>query len=209
MSVPITPRFNFPEDEKKYYWLPMILDAYHAIDSANSVGIPQEEKKRAQKLACHKGCSNCCLASIVPVSIIELSGISWYCTEQLNGPIRTQVKAQLTSNYTESLHCPFLVEGVCSIYPIRPIACRQFHVFGTPCLPKEDALKTRPQDIWSPGIETSKKVLEKILPYYGITSKSQQMIALEEGWLLENVKDLFELDLSGIHESMLSFEQSP
>ena len=209
MSVPVAPRFNFPEDEKKYHWLPMLLDAYHAIDRANNVGIPKEEKRRSKKLACHKGCSNCCYKSIVPVCQIQIAGISWFCTEKLSGKSRETVKGQITIPYSIRKHCPFLVESVCSIYPVRPIACRQFHVFGVPCQVDEDAFKTRPQDIWSPGIETSKKVLESILPYYGITSKKQQLFALQTGWLLDNSKDLFELDLRIIYESMLAYEKLP
>jgi uncharacterized protein len=207
MSVLVAPRISFPEDEKKYTWLSMLLDAYHAIDRANNIGIPQEEKRRGKQLACHRGCANCCFSSIVPVSIIEISGISWFCTEKLWGRNRENVKKQIVSGVNNTLRCPFLCESECSIYPVRPIACRQFHVFGTPCQPKEDAFRTRPQDIWSPGIETSKKVLEKILPYYGITSKKQQRQALETGWLIDNSKDLFELDLYHLSESMEAFEK--
>ena len=53
-------RAHFPEDEKRLSWLPMLLDAYAIADTGISVALRDAEKKRKKKLACGKGCGNCC-----------------------------------------------------------------------------------------------------------------------------------------------------
>jgi hypothetical protein len=54
-------RLHFPEDEKKLPWLPLLLDAYAIADTGVSIALRGEEKRRKVKLACAKGCGNCCV----------------------------------------------------------------------------------------------------------------------------------------------------
>jgi Fe-S-cluster containining protein len=205
MSVAIAPRFNFPDAEKKYKWLSMLLDGYHILDRANKVGIDKEEKKRGQKIACGKGCFHCCLNPTVPITAIELAGISWFACEQLTGDTREKVKSQLLA-HEETAACPFLVEHVCSIYPVRPIACRAFHVFGEQCTPGEDPWLTRRNNTWSHGKETALKVSMKILPYWDIKNPKQQKKAFEFGFIMNNSKNMHEYDWTQIYNTMLLFD---
>jgi len=205
MSVPVFPRYSFPEDERKYDWLPILLDAFNILDRAIAFEVENEKRKRQQELACNKGCSNCCLNPTVPFISIELTGISWYTSEKLTGAVRDTVKLQL-QHHLESAQCPFLVEGVCSIYPVRPIACRQFHVFGAPCTKNEDPSVTRLKDVWSPGRDVAQKVAMKLLPFYGITSKKRQIQAFESGYISQQAKEMHTFDWNVVYRVMLHFD---
>ena len=46
--------------------------------------------------------------------------------------------------------CIFLRGGRCSIYPVRPFACRRYLVFNRVCFIGEDPTVTRPQDMLNP-----------------------------------------------------------
>jgi len=183
----------------------MLLDAYNILDRAVLFGLKKERKKRRQEVACNKGCSECCLGPRVPFVGIELAGISWYTSEKLAGGIRDKVKHQL-QNHLETTQCPFLVDNVCSIYPVRPIACREYNVFGPPCAKGEDAWQTRRKDVWSPGRDVAKKVAMKILPFFGITSKKQKIAAFESGFMLAQSKEMHKFDWNIVYKTMVLFD---
>lgn len=196
---------TFPEDEAKYPWLRNLLKAYDIIDKDSHKGIKKEESKRGIKLACKKGCFICCLNPVVPMSKWESAGISWFISEKLMGANREIVKHQLL-NHRESTICPFLVDTICSIYPVRPIACRQYFVIGTPCLENDNVMLTRPNDIWAPGGDTSIKVMMNIMPLYGVNDKRMILLALEEGFLVDNSKPMHELDLEILVNNMNTYD---
>jgi len=175
-------RVRYPDDEARYQWLSMLLDAYHLDDSAIGEGLERERRKRTGTLACTKGCSHCCLNPTVPVTEIEIYGLIWYCRRRLEGQTKDVVTDQLLNSHTMR-QCPFLVDGLCAVYPLRPIACRDFNVFGTQCEPYEDILSTRPDDIWSPGVDVARRVSMTLLPYYGITDDKRKRQAFETGFL--------------------------
>ena len=179
-------RQRFPEHERKYNWLSMLLDAYHINDVGIYKELTIEKKQRKQKIACHKGCHNCCSKPDVPISEIEIAGISWLSSEIIvDLTLRIRLKKQLR-NHKKSLQCPFLVEGVCSIYPVRPIACREYFVFGMPCKQDEQPEGTRPHDVWSPSRNVARKTALKILPFYGFHEEPDKIRAFEEGFLHRN-----------------------
>jgi uncharacterized protein len=80
--------------------------------------------KVAPKAACRRRCSHCCHQSTV-ISEWEAARIARYTgrtaavipkiTREMIGPMRTR--------YT-GVPCVFLKRGECSIYPVRPLACR-------------------------------------------------------------------------------------
>lgn len=197
------PRYEFPEDERKYDWLSMLLDAFQVTDRAVATGISAEEKKRGKAVACHEGCFNCCLRPTVPLLPIEFAGISWYASEKLTGAVRDTVKRQL-QRHLETPQCPFLVEGRCSIYPVRPIVCRTFHIFGEECMRDEDPFRTRRGDMWCPTREIGDKVLEITFPFYGITSKKKQKQALSSDFLEKHTKLMHTIDWKAFHDMGMS-----
>ena len=199
-------RQSFPEHEKKYYWLPMLLDAYYL----NDIGVLDERKietrKREQKIACGKRCYYCCLKPAVPITEIEIMGISWYISEILSDPvIRNRLKEQLI-HHNDVTQCPFLIDRICSIYIVRPIACREYHIFGEPCKRNEIPEETRPHDVWSPSRRVARKTASKLLPYYGFKNQVDIDRAYERGFIHENSKPMHLINWSGFSRVMNLFD---
>ncbi len=167
-------RLSFPDDERAHYWLPMLLEAYYIVDDGITKTI-QRESKKGRRLACGKGCSSCCKThKTIPVYPLELVGISWYVTEKITNPERKVIKRQLKS-YKEGDPCPFLVDRLCSVHPMRPIACRQFNVFGKVCAEDEDPYYTRRKDVLIPIKEYVDQSFFIMLPFYGVSEESERL----------------------------------
>ncbi|MBI3898834.1 MAG: YkgJ family cysteine cluster protein [Gammaproteobacteria bacterium] len=145
----MTERFSHPTAEQQYPWLGTLLDTYHAINEVITAHIAKLQRS-GMTLACHRGCHACCLNNPdVPFTELELKGILWYVSEVLDGELKQRLKQQLR-DYRSTTACPFLVDRACSIYPVRPFICRQFHVQTRPCDIGEDIFGGRLQDIVPP-----------------------------------------------------------
>jgi Fe-S-cluster containining protein len=119
---------------------------------------------------CKKGCSFCCHQNIVIVATEELS-ITKYLDTNVPDPVKSKIKIQLinwityfninTPNRTlnqedinffeqkvaiDKIPCFFLVDGVCSIYPVRPLACRSHIVENDPLLCDKDRRRDGTQE---------------------------------------------------------------
>lgn len=184
-------RARYQDDENRYPWLSILLDAYHVIDIGISIELEQEKDRRKANVACHKGCSNCCARPHVPITPLEELGISWFVTERLQGDIRETIRTQLLNN-KQTLQCPFLVSSLCCIYSVRPIACRIFFVFGKQCHPAEHIELTRPDDVWTHSRELARRVAMTMLPFYGITGKRNKIQAFEDGYINSISKPMHE-----------------
>lgn len=93
--------------------------------------------------ACKRGCSACCHITVniteVEAQIIEEHTGRRY--KRLTTPIRHRESA-----FT-GMPCPFLVENACSIYPVRPFACRHHMSFNLDaywCAPERAHLAEMP-----------------------------------------------------------------
>ena len=182
-------RLSFPEDEKKYSWLGPLLEAYLIVDKGVAKAV-EAERKKGRDLACSRGCSNCCSThKDIPVYPLELRGIYWYVTEQITGPARKILKKQL-NDFTRSAPCPFLIEGACSIHPLRPMACRQFNVFGEPCGPDEDPYYTRREDVMDPVKKYVDQAFFIMLPCHGVEKESERIKIIETGDIHRMVREL-------------------
>jgi len=161
-------RLHFPEDEKRLPWLSLLLDAYAIADTGIAIAIRNEEKLRKVKLACGKGCGNCCEhQKDLPLYPHELVGIYWYVSEKLPAATRDALKNRLAAHTADS-PCPFLIDGSCCIHPLRPIGCRQFNVFTTSCSPGEDPYHTRRDDVLVPIADYTDRVFASVLPFYNM-----------------------------------------
>lgn len=182
-------RLSFPEDEKKMSWLKLLLDGYHIVDKGVAGSI-ESEKKRGGRLACAKGCSACCEThKDIPVYPLELNGIIWYATEKIKGPVRDVLKKQLIE-FSKDRPCPFLIEGACSIHPVRPMACRQFNVFGEPCGEGEDPFYTRRGDVMDPVKKHVDQAFFIMLPFYGVVKESERIKIIDTGSFNNMVREL-------------------
>jgi Fe-S-cluster containining protein len=194
---------RYQEHEDRYEWLPMLFQAYYQ----NDLGTYQEMKKllakATVKIACEKGCYKCCINQTIPITQIELMGISWFVLEGISDLyVKQQLRSQM-SQYKQNKACPFLLNGECGIYPLRPIACREFHVLHKPCASGEDVLLTRPGDIWGPSRAIGRKTAAKLLPFYGFKKPREIEMAFEEGFIHANTQDMHLIDwaeMAKMHE---------
>ena len=198
-------RLSFPEETKVYPWLSMLVDAYYLIDKGIAEALSLEFK-RGRKLACSKGCSSCCKThQTIPVYPLELVGLSWYVTEKLKGPARDILKKQLRA-YKEHEACPFLIEGACSVHAMRPAACRQFNVFGSPCAEGEDPYYTRREDVLTPIRKYVDHAFFITLPFYGVQDEAERWKIIETGYVHHVVKLLQNCNWQSLAEKMEEFE---
>jgi Fe-S-cluster containining protein len=199
-------RLSFHADEKKHPWLPLLLDAYFIVDKGVDEAI-REAFHKGRKLACGKGCSNCCTThQTIPVYPLELVGLSWYVTEKISGPVRDIVKMNL-SRHREGDPCPFLVNGSCNVHPMRPISCRQFNVFDTPCAAGEDPYYTRRQDVLSPIKKYTDRAFFSMLPFYGVEDEKKRWKIIESGAVHQVVKLMQSCNWKSLAEKMEEFER--
>ncbi|HXW69056.1 MAG TPA: YkgJ family cysteine cluster protein, partial [Dissulfurispiraceae bacterium] len=63
----------------------------------------------------------------------------------------------------------------------RPIACRQFNVFSTPCSEGEDPYYTRRRDVLTPTEKSTNRAIRAMLPFYGVTDESAKDRAVKSG----------------------------
>lgn len=172
-------RVRFPDEESKFPWLSMLLDAYDIVDKGVAIAIKKGEEKGRVKLACKKGCDNCCRAhKDIPLYPLELVGIYWFATEKIGQPLRETLKKQLLS-HREKDACPFLINSSCSIHPLRPVGCRQFNVFNEPCHENEDPYFTRRDDVLTPIWDYTNQAFSVMLPFYGIADKAGKSQAIK------------------------------
>lgn len=201
-----TPRFRYPEDEAKNPWLSILLDAYHLTDTGVAIEIVEEAERRNSQPGCHIGCCNCCVKANVPVSPLEKRGIDWYLTEKVTGDVRN-ILEWLLPQAKEIPTCPFIVDSRCAIYPVRPLACRIFYVFGEPCESASGIGEERREDIWIHSRELAKRVAMIMLPYYGITEESDKEFAFEVGYLFSQMTLLRNLEWDKVAEKMTEFDK--
>jgi hypothetical protein len=109
-----------------------IKQVYKAIDNFFTAA-PDENKKEIQ---CKAGCTACCYID-VDISSDEASTIFNYCAEnkiEIDSAYLKQQEAAGRKTYSSVSRCVFLKENLCSIYPVRPVACRKHWVKTDPAL---------------------------------------------------------------------------
>jgi uncharacterized protein len=102
-----------------------------------ALAIIHEEYKPS--IHCRSGCSYCCCKPNVLASIPELVSIVSFVEETFTAEARRDLEAR-TRRYRgqmqgrrvedptdESVPCPFLVDGRCSVYQVRPLICRGYN----------------------------------------------------------------------------------
>ena len=194
-------RISFPEEETKYNWLSMLLDAYYVID----VGIKEAIEKESREVACYDGCSECCFThNTIPVYPLELVGISWYANEKVIS--QRDLLINNLRDYQKDSPCPFLIEGSCIIHPLRPTACRQFIVYNKPCDKGEDPYYSRRDEVLTPLDSYLHKAFHIMLPFYGITGELEKQKAIEEGILHKHITLIQECNWQSLSNKMESVD---
>ena len=72
------------------------------------------------------GCTACCTASqFIPIEPDEVATLA-RIPRELRFPAPRRPPGHVLLGYDELGHCPMLVDGACSIYEVRPRACRAY-----------------------------------------------------------------------------------
>lgn len=194
-------RLRYPEAEHRISGLSALLDAYHVTDQGVHEAI-RREHAQGRQLACAKGCSSCCHTHAdIPVYPLELVGIYWFATEQLDGAEHAALQQRLAAHPADD-GCPFLLEGACAIHPLRPMACRNFNVFTRPCAPGEDAFHSRRGDVLTPIRRYQEEAFFLLLPFHGVKAKAERRRAIKHGSVHAMARVLKALEWSRLAERM-------
>lgn len=108
-----------------------VLGFYELIDE-----VLAEIKKKDTRFSCKRGCHACCRIN-VDISEAEAIVIADYCQEHdiqiPKGYLQKQLEYdEMAVSRSSVASCIFLKEGECSIYAVRPAACRIYHVASPP-----------------------------------------------------------------------------
>ncbi len=150
---------------KSILWLSRLLDAFAVADTGVAIAVRAAEKRQKKALACGKGCDVCCRQKDIPLYPHELVGLYWFVSEKMTGLKRDIVKQQL-AEHSPGSSCPFLVDHSCTIHSVRPVSCRQFNVFTTPCAPGEDPYYTRRDDVLVPLPDYTDRAFASVVKFY-------------------------------------------
>jgi Fe-S-cluster containining protein len=98
----------------------------------------ENEISAAGSTECRAGCAHCCNLRVAAFPH-EIVAIHYFLKrtlprEQLN-KIRARIDAQYkvvqplseSEHFSTNVECPLLMEGRCSVYPVRPISCSGYH----------------------------------------------------------------------------------
>lgn len=173
-------RVRFPQDEADAVWLPLLLDAYAALDA----GVAGALAAAVRPAACGPGCARCCRQPI-PISSLEVLGLIWFVLHQCSDRVRHLLRIRL-HGLTADQPCPFLLDKLCAVYPLRPLACREYVVLGRPCRVDERPELTRPEDLLPLTVAMQDRAFGHMLPYYGIVDPARREAALRDRLILRD-----------------------
>jgi len=185
--------------EDKNPWLTIVLDTYHVFDTGVRLELAAEETRRQAKIACGEGCHACCLRPMVPASEPEILGMWWQITTGLDDENRETIFERLQERKLNA-ECPFLLQGRCAVYPMRPLACRILHVFGTPCKPEDNIMSDKKGDVWTPSQDVGLKTAMVLLDYFGFKRPKDKVQAFRQGFIPGNSRMLRDVNWEGLIE---------
>jgi Fe-S-cluster containining protein len=118
-------RFAGRPDLLDRMWMQAFSSFEHNVE-AETQGLPA--------LACHKGCGTCCQLQVV-ATMPEVLMVARYVRAMAGGfrKVGLDLRDRLADAGPAEApahpmalgrECPFLAEGLCVIYPVRPMACR-------------------------------------------------------------------------------------
>ena len=190
------------KDTKKYQWLYWLKKAYELADSQTAKTIKLRNKNARPKIVCTKGCAACCYNPAVPIVPVELQGISWFSCEIMDKDNQNKLIQNLLGRQNTT-KCPFLINEHCSIYPLRPLACRHFLMTNQKCQPYEDITVSRPQDMVVLNPKECSKVATLMFRAEGKPALESRRLA-QQKMLFEKTVQMHDIDLNDLIRLILA-----
>jgi Putative zinc- or iron-chelating domain len=145
-------------------------EIFKAVDGF-FIAAADDTKKDIQ---CKEGCTACCFIEI-DVSGDEVAAIINYCREngiEIDREYLTKQAVAGRKIYSDLSRCVFLKDNLCSIYPVRPVACRKHWVKTDPVL-----------------CDFSKNIINPVGKYFDINTEilASALLNVDETGSLENM----------------------
>jgi Fe-S-cluster containining protein len=139
------------------------LKSYPVVEQVVNEKIIEASALQGRKITCTKGCDSCCHEQVLAQGLEGVAAVAWINKQpkslrkqilkrldkwykeitraniNLNLNKQETVYAEATKYWAAKIACPFLDNGICSIYPVRPFACRTMLVTSDP----EECKKTK------------------------------------------------------------------
>lgn len=143
----------------------LLLQGYALVDASVREAVA-DATSRGRRLACGHGCAVCCHQPI-PLTPLEFLLMRAQARFRLGAEQRVRLEhAQPDARPPGHRPCPFLLDNACTVYAVRPIACRRYLVLDVPCAPDEDCTASRPGDLLIPARAALDAALALTLPWY-------------------------------------------
>ena len=164
-----THRYHNRRFERALPGMDLLLDAFAVVDC----GVAQAIAHRGQAPACGPNCYQCCIQPI-PLTPLEILGLRIFMQLEFAPAPESEVRQVLVAGFAQfrgdganlGAACPFLHQGRCAVYPVRPMACRRFIVYEIPCAKGEDPTTARPHQVLQPSQDFLQAALRHTLPWY-------------------------------------------
>jgi Fe-S-cluster containining protein len=117
--------------------------AIHIVETAHSFAHTLADHFEERRIACKEGCSWCCHMRVTALPV-EVLAIATALRETLPEGKLESLRVKIADVVAKTAGvswvdraptpCPLLDDGMCSVYALRPLACRAYHSFAvTPC----------------------------------------------------------------------------
>jgi len=137
----------------------LVTDVYASVDTATACNLEKLRSEDGVIASCKQGCCHCCRFFIL-INVAEARTLACYIRRNFS-PDRIEAVRKKTLQWHEWEHsgpgrypasgigrydsgyehgCPLLSNGMCSVYPVRPVVCRVHFVSSNPlfCLAAND-----------------------------------------------------------------------
>ena len=112
-----------------------VMDAYTSTVAGLEAPVPPE-----RPLACRKGCDHCCHLTVLAdaatvIRIADYVNETFTPGERMLLDMRLIAYEDKVEGLTQAqrsmarIACPLLVDGACSVHPVRPLICRSFNSY--------------------------------------------------------------------------------
>lgn len=156
----------------------LLLEGCALVDASVAAAM-EAAARNGRSLACGPGCDVCCRQPI-PVTPLEFLLMRVWLRFRADEDSRARLEARHLTRLRDEPSplrrpCPFLLEGGCTVYPVRPLACRRYLVLDRRCAPGEDCSASRPEDLLVPARHALHAALALTFPWYATRWRSLRL----------------------------------